>query len=77
MAKIGYSIQVSYNFGDPMKLGTPGPHFHYDFGDPSMNSLASHTLMGTPQFTSMFIVELEESAVAIIKFTGVSRAHYC
>ena len=22
-------------------LGTPGPHFHYDFGDPSMN-------LGTP-----------------------------
>ena len=41
-----------------MKLGTPGPHFHYDFGDPSVN-------MGTPQFSSMFIVELEESAVAM------------
>ena len=38
-----------------MKLGTPGPHFHYDF-DPSMN-------MGTPQFSSMFIVELEESTI--------------
>ena len=25
------------NFGDPMKIGTPGPHFHYDFGDPSVN----------------------------------------
>ena len=24
-----------------MKLGTPGPHFHYDFRDPSVN-------MGTP-----------------------------
>ena len=34
-----------------MKLGTPGPHSHYDFGD--------------PQFRSMFIVELEESAVAM------------
>ena len=41
-----------------MELGTPGPHFHYDFGDPSVN-------MGTPQFSSMFIVELEESAVAM------------
>ena len=39
-------------------LGTPGPHFHYDFGDPSMN-------MGTPQFSSMFIVELEESTIAM------------
>ena len=41
-----------------MKLGTPGPHFHYDFGDPSVN-------MGGPQFSLMFIVELEESAVAM------------
>ena len=41
-----------------MKLGTPGSHFHYDFGDPSVNT-------GTPQFSSMFIVELEESAVAM------------
>ena len=32
-------------------MGTPGPHFHYDFGD--------------PQCTSMFIVELEESAVTM------------
>ena len=41
-----------------MKLGTPGPHFPYDFGDPSVN-------MGTPQFSSTFTVELEESAVAM------------
>ena len=39
-------------------MGTPGPHFHYDFGGPSMN-------METPQFSSMFIVEIEESAVAM------------
>ena len=38
-----------------MKSGTPGPHFHYDFGDPSVN-------MGG---RSIFIVELEESAVAM------------
>ena len=41
-----------------MKLGILGPHFHYDFGDPSVN-------MGTPQFRSMFVVELEELAVAM------------
>ena len=36
-----------------MKLETgPGPHFHYDFGV-------------TPLFSSMFIVELEESAIAM------------
>ena len=44
-----------------------GPHFHFDFGDPSVN-------MGTPQFTSMLIVELKESAIAI-SFTGVRKAH--
>ena len=39
-------------------MGTPGPHFHYDFGDPSMN-------LGTPRYNSIFIVEREESAVAM------------
>ena len=39
-------------------MGTPCIHFQYDFGDPSMN-------IGSPQFSSMFIVELEESAVAM------------
>ena len=34
-----------------MKLGTPGPHFYYDFGDPSVN-------MGPPSF-------VRESAVAM------------
>ena len=36
-------------------MGTPGSHFQYDFGDPS----------GTPQCILMFIVELDESAVAM------------
>ena len=35
---------------------TPGAHFHYDFGDPSIN-------LGTPQYNLIFIVELEESAI--------------
>ena len=39
-------------------METPGPHFHYDFGDPSVN-------LGIPPCSSMFIVELEESAVAM------------
>ena len=32
------------------------PFSLYDFGDPSMN-------MGTPQFSSMFIVKLKESGL--------------
>ena len=35
-----------------MKLETPDPHFHYDFGV-------------TPLFSLMFIVKLEESAIAM------------
>ena len=49
-------------FGDPMhESGTLGPYFHYDFGDPSGVNL------GTPiiEYNSIFIVEREESEVAM------------
>ena len=32
---------VSYNFGDPMSMGTPGPQFHHYSGDPFVK-------LGTP-----------------------------
>ena len=39
---------VSWNFGDPMKLRTPGPQFHNHFGDPFVK-------LGTPLWTRMRI----------------------
>ena len=40
-------------FWGPHENRTPGLHFYYDFGDPSMN-------LGDPQCNSMFIKLLEE-----------------
>ena len=37
-------------------MGTPGPYFHYDFGDPSMN-------FGDPQHNSLCTVDTQ-------RFTG-------
>ena len=31
-----------------MKVGTPGPQFHYDFGDPSVN-------LGTPYIHGSYL----------------------